>query len=176
MGRGGVVSSFTRYVGTFKRRDGRRNTGDYAFQLGFPILFGLTVLVNGWDCQVAQILAGAETTVSIVSGLICGLAIMVFQLRLQLEEPGGPRVTTQELSRVDDLFYVSVWSILAGFASAVLLGLLGRLPWFHNIVAFSAVVFLTNFATSVLMCINYLYDAYRIVRRFSRRERDESRS
>ena len=78
--------------------------GDVAAQIFLPLGCSCFVFFNvfGSKDAVSNMLQGILTWVSIASALLCGVAIMIFQLRLQLASQKDPEPTKNETRLIDE--------------------------------------------------------------------------
>lgn len=106
------------------------------------------------------------TIVSIVSALLCGAAVMVFQLRVDIigtEIEGNAR--RDELRVVDEIYADMLWAIVAGFAAAGALTVRGMFSWrvADCVLVSLATFFFVNFCLVVCMCLKRMSWAYDMV-------------
>ena len=105
--------------------------------------------------------------VSIVSALLCGAAVMVFQLRMQLSHGEcADRTTRVERKLIDELFSDILWAVVCGFASVLLMVVLGtgeRSSLLGDLLTAASLALLANYVMVTCMCIKRLNAAYMIV-------------
>lgn len=169
MGKTSLVVVAVAYFRTLKSyRTERYMASDIAVQLVAPALLGAGFAV-AWPvsaCDLSEAVGNTVSGVSIVSALLCGVAVMVFQLRLQIASQDSPRPTKRESTLVDETFHDILWAVVAGFASVTLFTLFGMLPddgAVQRVIVGAAVFFLLNFLLVTCMCIKRLHSAYEIV-------------
>ena len=141
---------------------------DVTVQIVVPVIFG-TVFFITWPIPnnaVLNLVGGFETGVSIVSALLCGVSVMVFQLRLQLASQMDPQPTRREAKLIDEMFYDVLWAVVVGFGSVLLLILSSAAPEGHiswKAIISVALALLLNFIMVTCMCLKRLNAAYEIV-------------
>lgn len=169
MGKIGLFGIAGKYIGTLRNyRTGRLMARDIIVQLAFPAVAALAFSV-AWPFNAEELSGFAEKViagVSIISGLLCGVAVMVFELRLQMASQTDPRPTKRETILVDETFHDIIWATVAGFASVALMTA-GDIASFcdvaQRVVYGLAVFFLINFMLVTCMCIKRLSSTYSIV-------------
>lgn len=92
------------------------------------------------------------------------MAVMVFQLRMQMsaQEERPPRKKVKRL--VDETFYDILWAVVAGFTSVFLTiatGATESVDVIQRVSGGFAVLFLGNFVMVTCMCIKRLSSTYR---------------
>lgn len=142
-------------------RTGRRRWQDYVLLFVVPILVGSGVAWLGFRLvDAGQVIAG----IAVLSGFSFGLAVYVFQLRLEVHrDPRVPR-GDRMLELIDELFANVNYSILAGlvFVSVAIAGTAFTQVealnawWTAGIVAIGA-----HYLLTLLMCLKRLRAAYR---------------
>lgn len=172
MGKTSLVRVAAAYLSTLRSyRTEKYMASDIAVQLVAPALLGAAFGVT-WPVPAARLseaVGNMVSGVSIISALLCGVAVMVFQLRLQLASQESPRPTKREVVLVDETFHDILWAVVAGFASVILLTISGMLPddgAAQRTVVGVAVFFLLNFLLVTCMCIKRLHSAYEIVSKY----------
>ncbi len=134
---------------------------DHLTQYGLPVLVGVVAPLAGVRLQDAgQIIAGA----AVLSGFSFGLAIYVFQLRMEAaRDPRVPR-GGQLLDLLDELFANVRYSILAGLLAVVVAtcavafhdGSTLNAWWTGGVIAIGV-----HYILTILMCLKRLGSAYR---------------
>lgn len=171
MGKIGLKPIFCAYVNTLRDdSSGKYSYADIILQIILPIVVGVAMallLGSGkmqWPCFDNSI-----TVVSIVSSLLCALALMLFSLRGSLAEKHETeaRAIMLELHLIDELFADVMWCVVAGFAAALLMTVSGMVDTFPFCIGvFAAAVSITmliNFALVACMCLKRMNAAYKIV-------------
>lgn len=141
---------------------------DIVVQIVIPLICGVSFFYI-WplaDEAAAKLADGFVTVVSIVSALLCGVSVMVFQLRLQLASQTNPRPTRRESKLIDEMFYDVLWAVVVGFGFVFASVLRGALP--EGLAAWRAILslalaLLLNFIMVTCMCLKRLSSAYEIV-------------
>lgn len=101
--------------------------GDVVLQIILPILVSLlmlALLLSGEVCSEAieKNLSNIVTGVSVVSSLLCAVAVMLFQLRVQIDSGiNGVVPIGKEVELVDELFHDVMWAIVMGFSIVLML-------------------------------------------------------
>lgn len=169
MGKLGLGSVAKGYIETLHRgRDGGVHKLDIIVQIIAPILCGIALASFGGPLLSLgkSALPNAVVAVSIVSALMCALAVMVFQLRMQAAQ-GEDSMTRDELRFIDEFFSDVLWAIVIGFASVVLMvgaGADADVPEvLLRVAAGAALAALLNFGMVTCMCIKRLNAAYKIM-------------
>ena len=180
MGKSSIVPIFKEYVRTLHGGDDCLRAQDVAVQLIAPAAVGIAVgaLVPADAHEaVSASLPTAITAVSIVSAFMCAMAVMVFQLRIQvanaIDERGGDALSAKvrkgDLKLIDELFHDVMWSIVVGFASALCMTaacfLVGVQEIAFRILLGASAALLLNGALVVCMCLKRMNSSYIIVSR-----------
>ncbi len=123
MGRSSVVGIAKNYLNSLKSaRDDKHKPRVLLVQLGLPFCCGVVAGVLRFGIPNASDLV---TGVSIVASLMCGVATLLFQTRIDLRERVDGAVdcflADDDLRLVDELFAQVMWSILSGFLLVLLL-------------------------------------------------------
>lgn len=176
MGKSSVIPIFKNYISTLHGRDDGVRFQDVAVQLALPAAAGVAVgilMPTGLRGPVAASLPVAITAISIVSAFMCAMAVMVFQLRIQVAEVFGEgkalakKVEAGDLQLVDELFHDVMWSIVVGFASVFCMTascFLVEAPEAAFRVAIGAsVATLLNDVLVVGMCLKRMSASYAVV-------------
>lgn len=135
--------------------------------IGAALLYGTAWPLAG---DVLDRMCGNVVTgVSIVSSLMCGVAVMIFQLRVQLAAPGDVDVSEAEAELVDETFSDVLWTVVVGFA-AVLLLILGDIagaitPVLHRVLVSVSIGLVTNLAIVTCMGLKRMNASYLTVAR-----------
>lgn len=145
------------------------NPKDVALHIVFPILVGVfSFAIPQIDLQVVRALfSNLIVAVSIVSALLCGLAVMVFQVRIQLSsEDMDRKATGNEKQLIDEMFSVVLWSVVCGFASVALMVLSGTKDsagQIYDAVTALSLALVIHYAIVTCMCLKRLNAVYIIV-------------
>ncbi|WP_302796903.1 hypothetical protein [Adlercreutzia equolifaciens] len=162
----------TLHVGT----SGKTRFADVFLQILLPLLVGAALFCsaaltegNGLVPFVVGAFSDITAALSIISALLCALAIMVFQLRIQMAADDMEAVATkQETQLVDELFSDVLWAVVCGFAAVVLMIVAGSLgsdtvaAW---VLAAVSLAVLLNFCAVTCMCLKRMSVAYSVVSR-----------
>lgn len=175
MGKAGLTSIARAYFDTLHAgTTGETRFADVFLQILLPLIAGIVLFCsaaftegNGFVPFVVEAFSDITAALSIVSALLCALAIMVFQLRIQMAADDMEAVATkQETQLVDELFSDVLWAVVCGFAAVVLMIVAGSLgsetvaAW--ALAAISLAVLL-NFCAVTCMCLKRMGAAYSVV-------------
>lgn len=130
--------------------------------IGLALLYGVTWPLNGESLD--GMCSNVVTGVSIVSSLMCGVAVMIFQLRVQIASPGEVDASSEEIELIDETFSDVLWSVVVGFA-AVLLLIVGDvaeviLPALHRVLVSVAVGLVANLVVVTCMSLKRMNASY----------------
>ena len=162
----GVALAYIRTLKSYKKN--RYMLSDIIVQLVMPAVAGILFALF-WPLSASRLSAlsgNVVSCVSIVSALLCGVAVMVFQLRMQMSAQSDPKPTRRERTLVDETFHDILWAVVAGFASVALIVIAEMMadecaP--QKIVYGVSVFFLLNFILVTCMCIKRLHSAYQVI-------------
>lgn len=139
---------------------------DIFVQLIVPALLSVALFFNWPDSRInlGDLISNLISCISIISGLMCAVAVLLFQLRLQMSSQKDPKPLDREFTLVDESFHISMWTVLDGL---FVVGLLCFAPLTKNInELFSrflfclAAYFLGNFLLVTLMALKRISAAY----------------
>lgn len=165
---------FRDYYGTLRNNaTGGMHLPDVLCQIVLPFVGSLAYAVLRYLGRAPVGSGGVSdnivTIVSIVSALLCGVAVMVFQLRIDIIDTEIERnARKDELKVVDEIYADMLWAIVAGFAAAGALTVRGMFSGrmadcvFVGLAAF----FFVNFCLVVCMCLKRMSWAYDMVARY----------
>lgn len=138
--------------------------GDMAFQVVVPALIS-TLLFIYWpnfQVDISSFVSNAISCVSIVSGFMGGVSVLLFQLRLQMTTQEDPKPLDRELKLVDESFDISIWAVLIGLVSVGILivaPLVNLTPFRHMLYSVSLFC-LMNFMMTTFMVLKKISAAY----------------
>lgn len=168
MGKIGLFGIAGKYLGTLRSyRTGKPMVRDVLVQLVVPGALALAAVI--WPLEpeaIARISGNVISGVSIISGLLCGVAVMLFELRMQMRSQVDPKPTKRETTLVDETFHDIMWATVAGFASVLLMIAGDALAscWAVQRTAYGlAIFFLLNFILVTCMCLKRLSATYSVV-------------
>lgn len=123
MGMSSVAGIPKAYFSTLiDQRTGGMNVGAFITQLLVPAAIGAIWAVAGPSILTP---GNAIVGISIVSALLCAMATMLFQIRIDLKirtnEGTEPYVTELDLKLIDQLFAAVLWAILFGLIVVLLM-------------------------------------------------------
>lgn len=151
---------------------GRLRPRDMAVQFGLPVIAGaascfLFLMIPESVFEISGIVSNAISAVSIMSGLMCALAVLVFQLRLQLSMDDKIKVDNCEYKLIDYLFNDSLWDVVVGLTCALVLvlssGLINAGPVISSLFAAISAFLLAHFMLVTAMCVKRLSIAYEVM-------------
>lgn len=151
-------------------RNGNVYLPDVLWQIVFPVVgyvaYGVFRFFGVLPVGDGNVSANIVTIVSIVSALLCGAAVMVFQLRFDIIESDVlDFARNDELTVIDEIYDDMLWAITEGFAIAAVLTMRGV---FHDrladciLVSFALCLFV-NFCLVLMMCLKRMSRAYEFV-------------
>lgn len=156
-----------KYIATLRNyQTNKISHGDIFVQLIAPALLSVALFFNWPDSciNLEDLISNLISCISIISGLMCGVAVLLFQLRLQMSSQKDPKPLDRELTMVNESFHISMWTVLDGL---FVVGLLCIAPLTKNInELFSrflfclAAFFLLNFLIVTLMTLKRISAAY----------------
>jgi hypothetical protein len=169
-----LVEIWSSYLNTLVDfNTGRKKGADVALQIVLPSLVSISLVVCSALGLFPEGLIGTSrseivTGIAIVSSLLCAVAVMVFQLRVQIDAGiKGVSIMDREVGLVDELFHDVMWAIVAGFTVVLLLvvsnlGIVGESPLrpFIESVAMGGAI---NFVLVICMSLKRLSASYRVV-------------
>ncbi len=169
MGKAGIGRIFKNYCDTLRTGVYRnRNWRDYVTHFAIPAIVAIAIFVapQSVSSSIRSCFGNAITALSIVSALLCGLAVAVFQLRIQISSgSSGVEVRGAEVELIDELFAAILWAVVAGFSAAGLMVVAG-IDNLANVVCDIATAcslgVTCNFAVVVCMCLKRLSIAYHL--------------
>lgn len=123
MGMSSVAGIAKDYVNSLRSaRDGKLKPRVILVQMGLPLAVGVAAGLLRFGVPNSSELV---TGVSIVAALMCGVATLLFQTRVDLRQRFDGRsdafLTEGDLKLVDELFSQVMWAILSGFLLVFLL-------------------------------------------------------
>ena len=128
---------------------------DILIQLVLPILIGVICALFNL-CLDLGIIASVVAT---ISALMCAVAIMLYQTRIQLSNETYFSESRQR-RLIDELFSDIAWIICVGFLLVMLIVFLGRFSWITGLVT----CLLSHFFLVGLMCLKRINSAYEILK------------
>lgn len=142
---------------------GRPRFEDYFVVLAIPIGLGAWSVLSGGTITIVGELISA---IAIITSLLFGLVVFIFQLRVQLgAKDVAERVPMSSVQLIDEMFKNVAYAIVIGFAATALL-LLGAAVRDESEQAISValsgaiVVLLAHFVLTLAMCLKRLTKAY----------------
>lgn len=167
MGKISLLGVAVAYLNTLRSyRTKKVMLSDILIQVGLPAIAAVAFAIS-WPLdeeELSTVSNNVISGVSIVSGLLCGVAVMVFQLRMQMSSQGErpPREKVKRL--VGETFYDILWAVVAGFSSVFLtiaMGVAESVDVLQRTLGGLAVFFLGNFVLVTCMCVKRLSSTYK---------------
>lgn len=169
MGKAGIGRIFSDYCDTLRTGVYRnRNWRDFLTHFVIPAIVAIAVYLapQSVSYSIRSCFGNAITALSIVSALLCGLAVAVFQLRVQISSgSSGLTVRDAEVRLIDEFFAAILWAVVAGFGAAglmVIAGIGDLLNVVCEIATACSLGVTCNFIVVVCMCLKRLSIAYRL--------------
>ena len=128
MGKISLRGLFVRYLRTLHSvDDDSLYIPDVFVHFVIPIgLFIWAMIETDNAATVRAYFANAMTAISVISGFMCGLAVMIFELRINLNQSNGELgENAQEIKLIDELFSDVLWSVVVGFLTVGCMALSG---------------------------------------------------
>lgn len=151
-----LVKIFVDYFHTLKNAETNKiSIADILVQFIFPILIGIAYACLNFKLE-GDVIAGVVAT---VSALMCAVAIMLYQTRMQAAKDEAFTESRQR-KLIDELFSDVVWGICAGFFLVIIIVFLGDFCW---IVGFEACL-LAHFFLVCMMCLKRINSAYDLLK------------
>lgn len=169
MGKICLLGAARAYVDTLRNyRTGKIMLSDVIVQIILPVILAV-IFAFIWPLEnkeLDSVSANIISGVSIISALLCGVAVMIFQLRMQMSSQCNPKPTKKETKLVDETFHDILWAVIVGFASVLLTifaNAVSELCVLQRVLGGLTVGFLGNFVMVTCMCIKRLSSTYLIV-------------
>lgn len=164
-----LVPIVTRQYATLSdARTGRLRPDDFVVVLGVPLVVAGLAWGLGWSVTIVAELISA---IAIITGLLFGLVVFLFQLRLQLGAPGTiERVPPVTIRLIDEMFANVSYAIVIGFVATgvTLVGaalrpdasIPGIQPGIDTFTTGLILGLTTHFLLVLAMCLKRLVSAY----------------
>lgn len=111
--------------------------------------------------NAGDLISNLISCISIISSFMCGVAVLLFQLRLQMCSQQDPKPLDRELALVDESFHISMWTVVDGL---IVVGLLCAAPPINNVSElFSRFIF----CLAISLLINFLLVTCMVLKRIS---------
>lgn len=141
-------------------RTGRVRMLGLVWQVGLPVACGVVCAMLGWHLDDAS---NAIVGISIVAALMCAMAALIFQIRLDLNKT--PAAEKRDVALIDEVFANVMWAILMGLALALYLIIIDAVGIFVEgtpaIIASSvAVALCVHFVFVIGMCLKRFQRSY----------------
>lgn len=159
MGKSSVVGIAKGHFRTLRdARTGRVRVFDLVWQVGLPVACGVVCAVFGWHLDDAS---NAIVGISIVAALMCAMAALIFQIRLDLNK--APVAEKRDVALIDEVFANVMWAILMGLALALYLIAIDAVGLFDG--GTSAII---ASSVAVALCVHFVFVIGMCLKRFQR--------
>ena len=154
------------------KSDGKISLPDILVQFIIPICcsaFSFALLLKGVIGleRLSAFVSNAIVAISIISGLMCALAVLIFQLRAQISTEKSIEVRDAEYKLIVQLFNDVLWDVVVGFASAILLvissGAIPVMSLVTCLVLAISVLCIAHFFLVTAMCLKHLSIAHEVI-------------
>lgn len=172
MGKISLRGLFVRYLRTLHSvDDDSLYIPDVFVHFVIPIgLFIWAMIETDNAATVRAYFANAMTAISVISGFMCGLAVMIFELRINLNQSNGELgENAQEIKLIDELFSDVLWSVVVGFLTVGCMALSGDATdssMVNNLFTAFSLALCCNFIVVTLMCLKRIDVCYQVISRF----------
>lgn len=172
MGKISLRSIFVRYLRTLHSvDDDSLYVPDILFHFGSPLgLFIWAIVKTDSAADARGYFANAMTAISVISGFMCGLAVMIFELRINLSQSNGELgENAREIELIDELFSDVLWSVVVGFLSVGCMAISGEIndtAAVNNLFTAFSLALCCNFIVVTLMCLKRIDVCYQFISRF----------
>lgn len=150
---------------------------DVFCQIITPLIIAVVIIVNAdkFHDSLDEALHGLLTWVSITSSLIFAVVVMIYQLRMQLISQKDIKHEGNELRVIDEIFYCTLWAVVAGFTSAAFIVIKPLASTYSaligNLFAGLAIAFSLNLVLVTCMTIKRIGITYEVIsKRWSKKE------
>lgn len=159
MGKSSVVGIAKGHFRTLRdARTGRIRMRDFIWQIGLPVACGIACVLCGWHLDDAS---NAIVGISIVAALMCAMAALIFQIRLDLNKASSTE--KRDVTLIDEVFANVMWAILMGLALALYLIVVDAVGFFNE--STSAIV---ASSVAVALCAHFVFVIGMCLKRFQR--------
>ncbi len=144
---------------------------DALIHLGLPLAFFIFAIIKAEHViQLRAFFPNAITAISVISGFMCGLAVMIFELRISLDQSRGELgESAQEIELIDELFSDVLWCVVVGFLTVGFMAFSGGesdTSLANSLFTALALGLCVNFVIVAFMCIKRIDACYQFVSRF----------
>lgn len=161
MGKSNIMEIVEEHFDTLRdARTDKIKIGDIVFQIGLPLFIGCLCFLSGWWLKDAS---NAIVGISIVAALMCAMAVLVFQIRM--DASADKRLGENDLILINELFANIMWAILVGLLLAFALIAFDALGLFSGgypaqIATSISLAMCAHFIIVIAMCLKRLQRAY----------------
>lgn len=172
MGKISLRGLFVRYLKTLHSvDDDSLYKPDIFVHFVIPIGFFIWAIIDTDNAAtVRAYFANAMTAISVISGFMCGLAVMIFELRINLNQSNGELgESAQEIKLIDELFSDVLWSVVVGFLTVGCMAISGEIDdtaAVNNLFTAFSLALCCNFIVVTLMCLKRIDVCYQVISRF----------
>lgn len=152
--------------------NGRINLLDILVQFCIPVCCSVISFLLLWEGviepeQLSAFVSNAIVAISIISGLMCALAVLIFQLRAQISTEASIEVRDAEYELIDQLFNNVLWDVVIGFISAILLvvlsGGISNMTLVTCLIFVVSILCITHFLLVTAMCLKHLSITHEVI-------------
>ena len=166
------------YIASLHQGDEKKiSKFDVFCQIITPLIIAVVITVNADKLHdsLDEALQGLLTWVSITSSLIFAVVVMIYQLRMQLISQKEIKHEGNELRVIDEIFYCTLWAVVAGFTSAAFIVVKPLVVTYStligNLFAGLAIAFSLNLVLVTCMTIKRIGITYKVIsKRWSKKE------
>ena len=158
------------YIASLHQGDEKKiSKFDVFCQIIVPLIIAVVVTVNTdkLHSSLDEALQGLLTWVSITSSLIFAVVVMIYQLRMQLISQKDIKHEGNELRVIDEIFYCTLWAVVAGFTSAAFIVVKPLVAIYStligNLFAGLAIAFSLNLVLVTCMTIKRIGITYEVI-------------
>lgn len=166
------------YIASLHQGDEKKiSKFDVFYQIITPIIIAVLITINADKLHgsLDEALQGLLTWVSITSSLIFAVVVMVYQLRMQLIAQKEIKPEGRELKVIDEIFYCTLWAVVAGFTSAAFIVVKPLVSTYNTLIgdlfAGLAIALSLNLVFVTCMTIKRIGITYEVIsKRWSKKE------
>ena len=142
---------------------------DVFCQIITPLIIAVVIIINAdkFHDSLDEALQGLLTWVAITSSLIFAVVVMIYQLRMQLISQKDIKHEGNELRVIDEIFYCTLWAVVAGFTSAAFIVVKPLVATYStligNLFAGLAIAFSLNLVLVTCMTIKRIGITYEVI-------------
>ena len=158
------------YIASLHQGDEKKiSKFDVFCQIITPLIIAVVIIISADKLHgsLDEALQGLLTWVSITSSLIFAVVVMIYQLRMQLISQKDIKHEGNELRVIDEIFYCTLWAVVAGFTSAAFIVVKPLVATYStligNLFAGLAIAFSLNLVLVTCMTIKRIGITYEVI-------------